>query len=622
LLDSLKPITSAAWNADSLALQGAGANPSTLTPDMVISVCTPGTRVFILQDILTWAGASDDPCVFWLNGLAGTGKSTIARTLCERLQERGMLGASFFISRDHLDRRDASTIVRSLAHQLAVQSRPFSNTLCIKLREKPISATRSLQQHIADFIIAPACELDDGSSFVLVIDALDECYSDSRSRPGGDLLPLLVRLIVKLSGRLKLFVTSRGELPIQRMFHELSAETRASVVRLHELDTTVVREDIATYLNHSFAGIRAEYPKSALGDWPSPEAVLQLVHLSGLLFIYAATAVRFMLDRNHSPRARLDQLLDQGQNNSRRSPYAQLDALYRQILSDATGYSDDEEEFLCHRLQAVLAVIVLAHTPLKIDALAAISGVGLDGTEIVVGHLTSLLADSANGIRVFHPSFPDFSIDTARCTDRRLCVIPLVDHGVIAFRCLALMNRKLRYNICNLEDSTVANLDDPDLCEKLHAYVSDALCYAACFWCTHLAASGSPEGLLLDALDDFCQKHLFHWVELLSLVHHVAPVETALPEVIEWCEVRYRIAYYDQREPNMFLLAEIPFNHHAPCQDAASRPLTCTTNLWHPYPLSRVACVSQRLCDDATVCLVGHTGPASIAPWTSKACVT
>jgi hypothetical protein len=621
LLDSLKPITSAAWNADSLALQGTGANLGSSTPNMVISVCTPGTRVFILQDILTWAGASDDPCVFWLNGLAGTGKSTIARTLCERLQERGMLGASFFISRDHSDRRDASTIVRSLAYQLAVQSRPFSNTLCIKLREKPISATRSLQQHIADFIIAPACELDDSSSFILVIDALDECNLDSRGWPGGDLLPLLVRLIVKLSGRLKLFVTSRGELPIQRMFRELSAETRASVVKLHELDTTVVREDIATYLNHSFTRIRGVYPDFALDDWPSPEAALQLVHLSGLLFIYAATAVRFMLDRNHSPRARLDQLLEQGQSNSKILPYAQLDALYRQILSDATGHLVNEEEYLCHRLQAVLAVIVLAHTPLKIDALATISGVGPDGTEIVVGHLASLLADTTSGIRVFHPSFPDFCIDTARCTDRRLCVVPLVDHGVIAFRCFALMDHKLRYNMCNLEDATVANLDDPDLCEKLHANVSDALCYAACFWCTHLAASGSPEGLLLDALDKFCQKHLFHWVELLSLVHHVAPVETILPEVIEWCEVKKCLTYCDRSGFNMFPPAEIPLKHYISRQDAAPGPLTCTTNFWHPYPLTRVACVSQRLCDDATMCLVEHTGPATIASWTSKACV-
>jgi hypothetical protein len=279
----------------------------------------------------------------------------------------------------------------------------------------------------------------------------------------------------------------------------------------------------------------------ALTGWPTPAAIDKLVELSGLLFIYAATAVRFVTRRRHSPRERLAQLLDQA-FGSENSPYSQLDGLYRQILDSAVGDPDGNEASLCKRLQAVMAVIILAQTPLNFDTVSILSGVGPDGVGIVIGSLASLLADSTSSIRVFHPSFADFTVDGSRCTDPRLQVVPTVGHGVIGLRCLELMNKHLRYDICDIQDPTVANKDVEDLDVALRENISDALRYAACFWCTHLAASDSPDSSLLDALDKFCQKHLFHWVEILSLIGHVAPAEAALLKLIEWCEVRRLVA--------------------------------------------------------------------------------
>jgi hypothetical protein len=206
---------------------------------MTVSMCTPGTRVSILSDLLAWVGASDSPCVFWLNGLAGTGKSTIARTFCDRSNDQGLLGASFFISRDQQERRDASNMVRTIAHQLAVRWRPVSDALCATLRESPVSTARSLQEQIVDFIIIPARELPGNASFVIVIDALDEALSDFLGRPGGDLLLLLGRQLLQLSGRVRLFITSRNEIPILQMFQELSAASHKAV-KLHDLDKAVV----------------------------------------------------------------------------------------------------------------------------------------------------------------------------------------------------------------------------------------------------------------------------------------------------------------------------------------------------------------------------------------------
>jgi hypothetical protein len=499
-------------------------------------VCTSGTRVSILGELKTWAVASDGPCVFWLNGLAGTGKSTIARTLCKRLDEQGLLGASFFISRDQPDRRDTSKIVRSLAHQLAAHWPLVSDALCAKLRETPLSVTRSLQQQITDFIITPARGLPGSTYFIIVIDALDESVTDFHGRPGGELLLLLGRQLLQLAGRVRLFIASRNEIPIQQMFLELSANSQ-TVVKLHDLDQAVVQADIKTYLTQSFSNIRKARLELSLSDWPTTEAVHELVQMSGLLFIYAATAVRFMNERRYSPRHRLSQLLGQGHNFATTSPYARLDGLYRQILTDAVRDSFGEEDFLCQRLHTVMAMIVLAMSPLKIEALATLSGLDLDDAAIVVGSLASVLAHSTSGVRVFHPSFPDFSVDATRCMDLRLRVVPVVDHAVIALRCLELMNKHLCYDIYGIQDPTIANKNVEHLDVALRKNVSDALRYAVCFSCTHLAASGAPDSLLLVSWDEFFRKHLFHWVEVLSLMGYVIPTEAGLLQAIEWCEV-------------------------------------------------------------------------------------
>jgi hypothetical protein len=502
-----------------------------------------------LKGLSAWATASNSPCLFWLSGLAGTGKSTIARTLCERLHDQGSLGASFFISRDQSDRRAASNIVSSIACQLAVRFPSVLDALCTKLREAPAGlAPRLLQDEITDFIITPAHKLPGDASFIIVIDALDEAFSGFDGRPGGDLLLILGRQLLRLDGRIRLFITSRNEAPIQQMFNQLSASSQ-QVLKLHDLDHTMVQDDIATYLTHSLTVIRKNRLDPVLTEWPSTEAVRRLVQLSGLLFVYAATVVRFIDDRKYSPRERLAQFLGQQQTHSRESPYAQLDGLYRHILSNAVGDSSDGE-FLCERLQAVMAVIVLAETPLNLAALSILSGVSPDNTRIAVDSLSSLLADSASGVRVFHPSFPDFALDASRISDPRLRVMPTVGHGLIALRCLEKMNSHLRYDICNIQDPTVANKDLQDLDVRLRENVSDALRYAACFWCNHLTASDAPNGLIMNALNEFCQKHLFHWVEVLSLVKYVTSAEAALLKAIEWFKVCCFVAQREQGEPH------------------------------------------------------------------------
>jgi energy-coupling factor transporter ATP-binding protein EcfA2 len=83
------------------------------------SACLENTRIDLLQEIYYWADGQDERCIFWLNGLAGTGKSTIARTLACIYFERKRLGASFFFARGGGDVGNAGKFVTSIAIQLA-----------------------------------------------------------------------------------------------------------------------------------------------------------------------------------------------------------------------------------------------------------------------------------------------------------------------------------------------------------------------------------------------------------------------------------------------------------------------------------------------------------------------
>ena len=43
--------------------------------------CLPGTRIKLLQHITDWFNNPDSKLIYWINGMAGTGKSTISRTV-------------------------------------------------------------------------------------------------------------------------------------------------------------------------------------------------------------------------------------------------------------------------------------------------------------------------------------------------------------------------------------------------------------------------------------------------------------------------------------------------------------------------------------------------------------
>src|SRR5580692_2552268 len=135
--------------------------------------CLKGTRRDVLLHIEQWLIDDKDQRVFWLNGLAGTGKSTIAQTFAEISFADGKLGASFFCSRDFEDKSNLQAIFPTLAFQLAYRYPRFREQLLQVLETNPDVGRESLGSQLEQVIVRPL--IATGISTLIIIDALDEC---------------------------------------------------------------------------------------------------------------------------------------------------------------------------------------------------------------------------------------------------------------------------------------------------------------------------------------------------------------------------------------------------------------------------------------------------------------
>jgi hypothetical protein len=293
-------------------------------------------------------------------------------------------------------------------------------------------------------------------------------------------------------------------------------------LQLHNLDASVVRSDIRMYLTQSFFDIATSHPTLALLNWPSQEDIDALVYLADILFVFAATVVRFVATPRQNPRERLQIMLAR-RDDRLASPFRFLDELYMQVLR-ASVHSEEKEDqgALCDKLKAVVGSIVAAKHPLSATAHAILLGTEPEDVQLMVASLSALLVIKNDApVRIFHPSFPDFITNSARCTDPRFMVSLETHHLRLACGCLTLLNRHLRYNIADLEDPDIANSEVEDLqgrilrgispeSDAMGSWLPQALFYAARYWTAHVVSSStiySEE--LLHALSRFATSICF-----------------------------------------------------------------------------------------------------------------
>jgi hypothetical protein len=128
------------------------------------------------------------------------------------------------------------------------------------------------------------------SSYILVVDALDECDGDNNIRI---ILQLLAEARSLRRVRLRVFLTSRSEIPIRYGFNQIPDTERHDFV-LHSISPSIVDHDISIFLEYNLGLIGQEDEQGP--GWPGLEVIRRLVESASGLFIWVATACRFIRD--------------------------------------------------------------------------------------------------------------------------------------------------------------------------------------------------------------------------------------------------------------------------------------------------------------------------------------
>ena len=495
--------------------------------------CLKGTRRDVISEIEQWLVDKQGRRLFWLNGLAGTGKSTIAQTFAKESFAYGKLGASFFCSRAFPDRSTLKFIFPTLAYQLAHKYPSFRKELLQVLRTSHDVEHETLSSQFEKIILRPLTKTKIPT--LIIIDALDECQD---KEPASALLTVLSRLIHQIPD-VKFFITGRPEPSIEQGFRLESLRHITRVLELHNVDRSLVDGDIRLYLRVLLSDIRrtrsdCEYPE----DWPSSWDINNLCGKANGLFIYASTVVKFIESKYHSPSTRLNLIIFPSKDVSHE---VGIDNLYTQILELAFQDAGTDEQDLYVRFRNVVGTVLLVFHPLSRKALSDLVPDCRTPSYITITlrFLHSLLKVQDNedkAIEVLHKSFPDFLTNEKRCKDKRFFVDPAINHEEILFSCLELMKR-LRRNICGLDDYAVLTKVD-DLSAHRDKCIGSSLEYACRFWTRHLenvpAGGGSHVKQIKKAIDEFFTKHLLCWLEVLSITGHLGEAVYAINRIRKW----------------------------------------------------------------------------------------
>ena len=485
----------------------------------------------MLNEIESWVRDFDQSPVFWLNGLAGTGKSTIAQTVSERTFADGELGASFFCSRDFEDRSNLHFIFPTLAFQLAHKFPEFRSILVPLLQSNPDVAHESLYRQMEKLIVEPLRSAD--ISTVVVIDALDECKDEE---PSSAILSVLGRLVERIP-KVKFLITGRPEPRIRTGFRLPILVELTSVFVLHDVDPPLINSDIRLFLRHELSGLAQ---RRQLGRWPSDEHIDLLCNRAAGLFVYAVATVKFLDSNIHLPKHRLGTIIKLPEctvpeGKTRFNTKTTLDSLYTSILHAA--FSEAESE-VYSKIRSTIGAVVLVFNPLPPSAIAEL--VGLDPEEVVlfltlVQSLLALDEDFDQPVKTFHKSFPDFITDPSRCADARFYISPGDLHLELAMNCLRMMNDGLEQDILSLPDYAL-NSEVEDLKMRIDDHISIALQYACRSWHSHLTRTTGDVTKVSSYLRIFLEEKFLAWLEIVSAIGAVRGTVAGLEELMPWLQ--------------------------------------------------------------------------------------
>ncbi|KAF6789002.1 vegetative incompatibility protein het-e-1, partial [Colletotrichum musicola] len=461
---------------------------------------------------------------------AGTGKSTITRTVADSFAGEKRLVAGYFFKRGEQGRNDTARLFPTLAMQLAGAIPSFKCHLRKSLYDTDRDAVekKGLEVQFEKLLWVPLKDLPsieaNHVSKVIIVDALDEC-----ERP--DHLPRVLVLLSKLNNiatvRLRVLFTSRSDPKIVDAFGPLLRKKTVRSLELHRQFSEDTKTDIQTFLKTRFADIKTKR-RVQEDPWPTAKDLDSLVQLATSpepLFIYAATLYRFVYDeqRPRNPKNQLKLWLKQCEDHQ-----SQLHQMYDPILSQV--FLGSEEADSNQQLQ-FLGALVLVATPLSPAALAALLEIDMDDVNWWLPELHAVLdipAEPNSPIRLLHKSFSDFLLDPKDSSHRDYGIDATETHAMLVVKCIQCMRAGLKRDICGLQKLATSKEEIEK--QVIAAHIPADLEYASLYWVYHLQRSGRS---LESDVCTFLYEHFLHWLEALALLGKVSDGAFAMTQLLD-----------------------------------------------------------------------------------------
>jgi NACHT domain len=484
--------------------------------------------VAFLDFIINWVNDPnlDSERGLVLFGQAGTGKSTIAHEIARLFDKMHRLTSSFIFSRSEQSERKAYHLFTTLSHHLANRYPSFKTALgkVVKDNIDLRGGTRDYRTLFEFLILEPLKDLHIIGPILVVIDALDES-GDTTGRTG--LHAFLAENLKRLPSNFRVVITSRPEHAI------LSALASAPSVKVKYMDDSELAvetdKDILTF-------VRGKLPSDKFGSYVEALAVK-----AGRLFQWAAVACQLVLDPpedfKFDEEACIKHLLQPSTNPRGQDP---LDELYKEVLG---GYFKGQEARDFFR--SVVGQLITSIEPLTIRSLITLrqhasdnehSDAAVTGLLHRLGSLLSNVNSSDNSLPIIplHASFRDFLTNEDKSGDFYVGIRDA--HHQLARSCLNLLLDSvdgLKFNICELETSYLANNDVEDLNTRVDQHIPPALSYACRFWDDHLKHTDYKADLLRNVETLIREKFLF-WLEALSLTRNIGLAPLAFATLNMW----------------------------------------------------------------------------------------
>ena len=409
--------------------------------------------------------------------------------------------------------------------QLARNAQPLQRGICDAIAERNDIAGQSLRDQWNQLIIRPMSNLSGDScpsSYIIVIDALDECLDE---RDDDSHIQIILQLLAEARSlkmvQLRVFLTSRPEIPIRHGFCQMSKAEHQDFV-LHNISPSIVDHDIYIFLGYNLELIRQ---KGFLDNgWPGEQSIKRLVYNASGLFIWAATACRFVSQgkKRKVIRTRLSTVLQS--SCSITEPAKHLNEIYITVLSHSipATCSDEEKLGLFGMLRHVLGSIVILLSPLSTKSLSGLLDIPKEDIDETLEDLHAILDipnDDTHVLRLHHPSFRDFLLDKDRCDDLNFWVDQKQAHQMLADSCIQLLLTTLKEDICSVGKPGTLSTDIES--SRVEDCLPPEVQYACLYWVLHLQKSGA-QLRDNDQIHQFLQKHTLHWLEALGWMQKIS----------------------------------------------------------------------------------------------------